>query len=97
MAIPRDIERKHILLAILDIDEQRRMGTFPPKRASHGCYVEVAGIRYPPKYLISLAGIHAIGRELPSREFNGTDARHFLEVHGFRVEGEPFWPTPRVS
>lgn len=91
MAIPKEIRRRHFLLAAIDIDEQREAGTFPPRRASHGWYVELAGVRYPPKYLVSLAGLHATGKKISPYAFNATIARRRLEAEGFTLDCEDSW------
>ena len=45
-------------------------------------------MRHPPKYLISIAGTHAIGREVPFSGFVTSEAVRFLERRGFKAVGE---------
>jgi hypothetical protein len=82
--IPPNIERKHIIEAILEID--RRKGTRPSRKFD----LIYNGNSYPPKYVLSLANKYANGEELRSSKFNGgKQTNRFLEARGFTIKERP--------
>lgn len=60
----------------------------PPSREATKFHLIVDGRRYPPKYLISLAGFEATGRELRPDEFSGGgETNAVLQSLGFTIVG----------
>ena len=87
-AIP-SLTRAHIEAAIARIDREG----VPARRESTKFQLVVDGRRYPPKYVISLAASHAIGRELRPHEFSGGDeTNEVLRSLGFTIVGPGFAP-----
>jgi hypothetical protein len=81
--IPQNIEKKHILKAIEEIE---RYG-IQQGRKSRGFSLQYNGKDYPPKYVISLANKYANGEELDSEEFSGGDeSNKFLKKRGFSIK-----------
>jgi hypothetical protein len=82
--IPREIKTDHVRTAIAQIDS----AGVPRGRNSRKYSVKFHDRRYPPKYVLSLAALHALGRELLPEEFNGgIEANSFLQRLGFEIEG----------
>src|SRR5262245_42816629 len=82
--IPRSITADHVKAAIAEVDS---LGVSPGRESVKYQLVYV-GRRYPPKYVLSLAAKHAIGRRLLSSEFNGgAETNTFLRRLGFIIEG----------
>jgi copper chaperone CopZ len=87
--IPRQIKSEHVVAAISEI---KAVGTLP-SRNPRRYFVAYKGKRYPPKYLVSLAAKHAIGRELRPSEFNGgKETNKVLSKLGFEVVGADVAP-----
>jgi 5-methylcytosine-specific restriction protein A len=80
--IPKNIDRNHITRAIEDIDQNG----IPPDRHSVKWSVKHQENLYPPKYLISIANIHANGDDWDPSEFSGGDeTNNFLISLGFNI------------
>jgi hypothetical protein len=80
--IPDFIKREHILAALVEIDQQG----IPPGRDSTKFKLVHDGKKYPPKYVISLAGRQANGTEIPPDSFGGGhEANKFLSEKGFSI------------
>ena len=80
--IPHEIKTEHVLAAIAEI----KATGIPCVRNSKGYVVIYAGERYPPKYVVSLAAKHALGRELRPTEFSGgLETNNFLRKLGFEI------------
>lgn len=79
--IPDGIESKHLAKAVAEIDLH---GVPDSRRSVHYDYL-YSGKRYPPKYVISLAGKYAFGEELPFDAFNAVRARDYLRTRGHTV------------
>jgi len=80
--IPSNIERKHIVKAIREIDSNG----IPPKRESKKFLLIFEGKQYPPKYVLSLANKFANREELdPSRFTGGQETNSFLEKLGVDI------------
>lgn|GEM_PF-1368557 len=77
-----ELSRKHVLLALQQIDEQG-----VPEQRNASRYALIHGKRrYPPKYVVSLASQFATGRELPPDEFyGGRETNTLLETLGFQI------------
>lgn len=81
--IPSKITVQHVLAAIKELD---KVGV-PSGRESTRYHLLYEGKRYPPKYVVSLAGRYAIGRELLPNEFNGGhETNTFLQRLRFQIE-----------
>jgi len=83
MAIPKNITREHILLAISKIDKE----DVPPKRNARKWAVHYKSKKYPCKLLISWANIYANQEDLDPNPnvFQLTMAREYLQNCGFEV------------
>lgn len=80
--IPYKILREHVLLALKKIDSDG----VPPERESTVWLLEHNGKCYPPKYVISVAGIYAQGFEHSHQEFSGGPrTNQFLIKRGFEI------------
>lgn len=92
--IPADITRQHVLRAV----EQILAEGVPERRRSRRFDLVLDdGQRLPPKYVIAVAAIHALGRRLDSAEFGGGEETNgFLRGLGFTVEskGKPARKVP---
>ncbi len=78
------LTRAHVEAALAQIDREG----VPPRRESAKFQLVVAGRRYPPKYVISLAVGAATGRELAPHEFSGGDETNdALRSLGFTIVG----------
>ena len=87
--IPENIQKEHILSAIKDID----LEGIPTKRISTKWNLVFNGNSYPPKYVISLAGKHALGKEYSDKLFSGgPESNDFLTSRGFSVRPKE-WPS----
>lgn len=83
MPIPK-LTRSHVEKALAEID---RSG-IPPGRRSTKFVLVVNGKNYPPKYVVSLAAMHATGRALDPSEFSGgAETNNTLSALGFTVVG----------
>ncbi|WP_297458402.1 hypothetical protein [Thermococcus sp.] len=82
MAIPRNIIRKHVLNAILEINEHGVPGRFRSLRYS----LVHNGREYPPKYVVSIANRYANGELLDPSKFTTQDALRYLTRLGFQIE-----------
>jgi hypothetical protein len=79
------VTRAHIEEALDCID---RDGV-PPGREAKDFDLMTRGSRYPPKYVVGLAGGSATGvKEIPWSEFSGgdADANRILSEHGYTIE-----------
>ena len=82
MAIPKEINREHIIKAI---EEIKKVG-IPASRRSKKFLLEYNGEFYPPKYTVSLANKYANGKELGPHEFSGgAETNNFLKNLGFNI------------
>lgn len=80
--IPQNIDRKVILAAIQNIDENG----IPKTRLSRTYNLKYNGKLYPPKYLISVANKIINGNELEPFAFGGgAETNGFLEKLGFEI------------
>ena len=77
--IPNGIKKEHLLEAIMEID---RTGV-PPKRRSTGYDLIYRNRKYPPKYVIYLAG--RIAGLPPFGFFGGNETNSFLKDFGFII------------
>ena len=74
-AIPKNIERKHIIQAINEI-HSKRSDKIPISESLKYDLIHNAK-RYPPKYVLSLANMFANGEEL--KGFNSNEANNFFK------------------
>ncbi|MCQ6281610.1 hypothetical protein [Bacillus sp. EB600] len=82
MAIPKNINRDHVILAIQKIDREG----IPEKRESTRFNLTYESKYYPPKYVISIANIFANGEEYsPSLFSGGEETNKFLNNLGFII------------
>lgn len=83
MPIPSDIQREHILEAMLKI---KREGV-PPGREAREWAVKYEGELYPCKLLISWGCFYALGYELDPTptNFQTYMAQQYLEGKNFRI------------
>ncbi|HEV2386928.1 MAG TPA: hypothetical protein VGS20_06685 [Candidatus Acidoferrales bacterium] len=82
--IPGSIKREHILAALAEINHHG----IPLGRDSTKFKLIYDGRKYPPKYVISLAGRQANGAEIPPDSFGGgNEANKFLSERGFSIVG----------
>jgi len=80
--IPKNIQRHHVIEAIIKIDSSR----IPKRRKSTSYSLIFKGKEYPPKYVISLAFKFAAGRELACNDFSGgNETNNFLRKLGFDI------------
>ena len=80
--IPKKISRKHLLAAAEIINREG----VPKMRQSTRYNVLVNGSKFPPKYIISVAGKLATGKMISSQTFSGgAEANSFLRVRGFSI------------
>jgi hypothetical protein len=81
--IPSNIEKKHIIRAMREIDSNGIL----PSRESRSFFLISGGKRYPPKYVLSLANKFANGEELyPSSFSGGQETNNFLKRLGFDIK-----------
>ncbi|MFE0620055.1 HNH endonuclease [Priestia aryabhattai] len=82
MAIPKSINKEHIIQAIQKIDREG----VPDRRESTRFNLSYENKNYPPKYVISIANIFVNGKEYAPSLFSGGDeTNRFLEGLGFRI------------
>jgi 5-methylcytosine-specific restriction protein B len=81
MAIPKNITREHIQMAISEIIVEN----IPTQRLEQHYSIIENGKTLPPKYVISIANKYANGIELNSDEFNAVEAKTFLVKNNFNV------------
>ncbi|MEH7036345.1 HNH endonuclease [Priestia megaterium] len=82
MAIPKSINKEHIIQAIQKIDREG----VPDRRESTRFNLSYENKNYPPKYVISIANIFVNGKEYsPSLFSGGGETNRFLEGLGFRI------------
>ncbi len=80
--IPKNIQRHHVIEAIIKIDSR----SIPKRRKSTSYSLIFKGKEYPPKYVISLAFKFASGRELACNDFSGgIETNNFLRKLGFDI------------
>jgi hypothetical protein len=80
--IPKTVRRKHVLAALLRIDE----GEVPSGRESRGYDLVHDGKRYPPKYALTLAIEETEGkRPSPDDLGGGEETNSFLRGLGFTI------------
>ena len=79
--IPKGLTETHILEAAARID---RDGVAAGRDSRHYDLL-LDGRRYPPKYVISIAGGLASGEEYPASEFNAVEAKNYFISHGYEV------------
>jgi len=95
MAIPKNMNKDHVIEAIKRIDDEG----VPERRSSTRFSLSYEGKYYPPKYVISIANIFANGEEYsPSLFSSGDETNKFLNNLGFIiVENNPYgtnWMVP---
>lgn len=78
--IPTEIERRHILKAIEEIDSEG----YPKHRSSYRYDLEYGKRFYPPKYVISIASRLATGTQ-KNRGFNAVEAKNWFLNHDFKI------------
>ena len=69
MAIPKNMNKDHVIEAIKRIDDEG----VPERRSSTRFSLSYEGKYYPPKYVISIANIFANGEEYSPSLFSGGD------------------------
>ena len=79
--IPKEITCSNIDEAAKEINTN---GT-PSKRDSKKYLVQIGGVLYPPKYIISLAGKYMCGQEVDAGTFDATEARIFLKKLNYKI------------
>jgi predicted restriction endonuclease len=79
--IPSTLTRESIQSAIEQIDHDG----VPPERQSVHYDLCVNKKRYPPKYVVSLASLHANGVAHPPGEFNAVEAKNYFIRKGYRI------------
>lgn len=80
--IPNEITKEHILQALEEID----VAGVKSGREATKWYVHHAGKNYPPKYVVSIAGKHALGVEFSHKYFSGgNEVNSFLRNRGFKI------------
>jgi 5-methylcytosine-specific restriction protein B len=90
-SIPKTITRDHVLQAIHEVD----LDGYPEDARSTTYDLIHQGHRYPPKYILALAGKHATGEELDRASFTGGEtstAFSVLRKLGFVIERKDFVP-----
>lgn len=75
------ITREHVFSALAEIDKNG----VPDHRLAKGFDLVHDGKKYPPKYVVSLAGKYAIGEELHGFK-GGAETNAFLRSLGFEIE-----------
>lgn len=81
MPLPKNIERKHILGAIAEIDRDR----YDPMYESHRYSLIFNNRHYPPKHVVRLANRIANGGNLYALTFYPYEANRLLRKLGFTV------------
>ena len=79
--IPKGFQHHHFISAIKEID---RDGV-PRARESRRYDLLVNRKKYPPKYVISIAGKYLDGKELPFTNFNAVTAKDYFIRNGYRI------------
>jgi len=82
MAIPK-FEKEHLIEALRYIDEN---GVPFHNQSTKYELVTDDGKRYPPKYVVAVAGHLAKGTDISTDRVNALEAKSFLEGQGFIVE-----------
>lgn len=82
MAIPK-ISEEHIQKAIQYIDEN---GVPDQNKSTKYELVLENGNKYPPKYVIAVAGKIATGKEIPFDSYNAVEAKGFFEARGYMID-----------
>ena len=82
MAIPK-IDEQDIIKALKYIDEN---GIPSQNQSTKWELITDDGKKYPPKYVIAVAGHIANGTDIVVNTFNAVEAKSFLEGRGFMVE-----------
>ncbi len=84
MAIPK-LDKQDIIKALNFIDEKG----VPWHNESTGYdLVSESGKKYPPKYVVAVAGHLANGADISTESFNSIEARNYLENLGFAIEAK---------
>ena len=84
MAIPKNINKDHVIRAIQKIDREG----VPERRESTRFNLSYEGKYYPPKYVISIANIFANGEEYSPSLFSGGDETNkFLNIEFTTMSG----------
>jgi hypothetical protein len=96
MALPHDVERKHILKALEQI---HRLGiaSIPGPRRIRKYELRYDGNRYPPKYVICLSHKFVDGTEFESVFSGGDEANNFLIDREFEIWDVSRMPPVRVG
>ena len=84
MAFP-NITYQHIIDALRYIDEN---GIPSHNQSMKYDLITDDGKKYPTKYVVAVADHLANGTEISTEGFQGTDARAFLQEHGFQIEAK---------
>ena len=84
MAIPK-ITEQNILAALKYIDEN---GVPSQNQSTKYELVMEGGKKYPPQYVIAVARHLATGEEIATGDFNGVEAKSFLQGQGFTIEAK---------
>lgn len=80
--ISKQLKKEHIFQAVNEVSSTG----IPNSRKSTKYDLIVNGVKYPPKYVISIAHRYLINRELRPDEFDAVQAKQFLIDNGFKVE-----------
>jgi hypothetical protein len=91
MAIPKNITKEHVLMAVSQIEPPE----IPNNRRSYHYFLLHEGKEYPPKFVLGEANKYANGEELKSTTFNAIEAKDFLIKKGFKIieKGDSFFPA----
>jgi 5-methylcytosine-specific restriction enzyme B len=95
MAIPKNITKDHLLMAIEKID----LDGLPKDGDSKYYDVEFNGRKYPPKLIVSYANLYANGELLDRNSFEGgrdTQCFKLLEANGFSIVEKQSGKTPNI-
>ena len=79
--MPQGLTDKHFLRAAAQIDREG----VPAERKSVHYDLVLNGLRYPPKYVVSLAARFATGREFPAADFNAVEAKNYFLCRDYEV------------
>jgi 5-methylcytosine-specific restriction endonuclease McrBC GTP-binding regulatory subunit McrB len=82
MAIPAGLTKRKIIEAIHFIDEK---GIPDKNKSTKYELITDAGLKYPPKYVISVANHLVNNTEITVEGFNAVEAKTFLEKLGFEI------------
>ena len=79
--IPKGFQHAHFLKAASEIDKKG----VPASRQSKRYDLLLNGIKYPPKYMISIANKFLSGKEFPSDDFNAVETKDYFIRRGYRI------------